>query len=80
MFKKGYEKFCGEAGRRRFYPTRLDYDEENQSFYNKEGKKNMSYNKYNFQEIDEDRKNHGLDLSWNVWVNSYARRILLTIC
>lgn len=80
LFKQGYEKFCGEAGRRRFYPTRLNYDEENQTFFTKEGKKNMSYNTYNFKEIDEDRKNHGLDLSWNVWVNSYARRILLTIC
>jgi len=29
LFKYGYEKFCGEAGRRRFYPTRLNYDEEN---------------------------------------------------
>lgn len=29
LFKQGYEKFCGEAGRRRFYPTRLNYDEEN---------------------------------------------------
>lgn len=80
LFKQGYEKFCGEAGRRRFYPTCLNYDEENQSFFDKEGKKNKVYNEYNFKEIDENMKNHGLDLAWNVWVNSYARRILLTIC
>lgn len=80
LFKQGYEKFCGEAGRRRFYPTRLNYDEEVQSFFDKDGKKNMTHNAYNFKDIDEDRKNHGLDFSWNVWVNSYARRILLTIC
>jgi hypothetical protein len=29
LFKQGYEKFCGHAGRRRFYECNLVYDEEN---------------------------------------------------
>lgn len=79
FFKLGYEKFCGQAGRRRFYEYSLDYDEENQSFYDKEGKKLKQKNEFNFEEMDKKLDNHGLDLSWNVWVNSYARLILLTL-
>jgi hypothetical protein len=29
--------------------------------------------------MDKNLDNHGLDLSWNIWVNSYARQILLTL-
>lgn len=79
LLKLGYEKFCGQAGRRRFFEYNLVYDEENQSFYDKEGKKLKQKNEFNFEEMDKDLDKHGLDLSWNVWVNSYARQILLTL-
>ena len=79
IIKLGYEKFCGEAGRRRFYPSHLEYDEDNQSFYDEEGRKNKVYQEYSFEEMDNDINNHGLDLAWNVWVNSYAREIILSL-
>lgn len=84
MYKKfiklGYEKACGQCGRKRFYSQILEYNEETQSFYDDEGIKNKKHNKYDFDAISNDRtKCWGPDLSWNVWVNSYARLILLTL-
>lgn len=77
FIKLGYEKFCGDAGRRRYYPSSLDYNEERQSFYDENKTKYKRINEYNFEMLDADHNNHGLDLAWNVWVNSYARQILL---
>lgn len=79
FIKLGYEKFCGDAGRRRYYPEALNYNEEEQSFYDKDGNKYKTKNVYDFEAINDDWSKHGLDLSWNVWVNSYARSILLDL-
>lgn len=79
LVKQGYEKFCGYAGRRRFFEYNLNYDEENQTFYDSEGRKLKKKQDFNFEEMDKDLSKHGLDLSWNVWVNSYARWILLAL-
>lgn len=79
FIKLGYEKFCGDAGRRRYYPESLNYNEEEQSFYDENGIKYKTKNTYDFEAINEDWSKHGLDLAWNVWVNSYARSILLDL-
>ena len=79
LLKQGYEKFCGQAGRRRFYEFRLIYDEEKQTFYDNRGSKLKQKNEFSFEQMDKNLDNHGLDLSWNVWVNSYARQILLIL-